>query len=63
MGEGDTTLRDEEIRTETSWEPRSEVADADGDDTDSTDDSSDDADSSDSDTDSTDADTDSTDPS
>jgi hypothetical protein len=45
MGEGDTTLRDEEIRTETSWESRSEVADADGDDTDSTDADTDDTDS------------------
>jgi hypothetical protein len=44
MGEGDTTLRDEDIRTEASWESRSEIADAD-DDTDSTDADTDDTDS------------------
>jgi hypothetical protein len=45
MGEGDTTLRDEDIRTEASWESRSEVADMDDDDTDSTDADTDDTDS------------------
>jgi hypothetical protein len=45
MGEGDTTLRDDEIRTEASGESRSEVADAEGDDTDSTDADTDDTDS------------------
>jgi hypothetical protein len=45
MGDGDTTLRDEEIRTETSWETRAEVADADGDDQDTSDADTDDTDS------------------
>jgi hypothetical protein len=45
MGEGDTTLREEDIRTEASWESRSEIADVDGDDTDSTDADTDDTDS------------------
>jgi hypothetical protein len=45
MGEGDTTLRDEDIRTEASFQSRAEIADADGDDTDSTDADTDDTDS------------------
>jgi hypothetical protein len=45
MGEGDTTLRDEDIRTEAIGETRAEIADADGDDTDSTDADTDDTDS------------------
>ena len=54
MGEGDSTLRDEDIRTEAFGATRSEVADADGDDQDTTDADTDDTDS-DSDADDTDA--------
>jgi hypothetical protein len=46
MSEGDTTLREEEIRSEGSLDdPRAEVADVDGDDSDGTDSDSDDTDS------------------
>lgn len=57
MGEGEGTLRDEDIRTEaTGGETRAEVADVDGDDQDTTDADTDDTDSdSDSDSDDTDA--------
>jgi hypothetical protein len=55
MSEGESTIRDEDIRSEGTWEePRAEVADVDGDDQDTTDADTDDTDS-DSDTDDTDA--------
>jgi hypothetical protein len=42
----ETTLRDEDVRTEQSWsDPRAEVADVDGDDQDTSDSDSDDTDS------------------
>jgi hypothetical protein len=41
----DTTLRDEDVRTEQSWSTRAEVADVDGDDQDGTDSDTDDTDS------------------
>ena len=51
----ETTLREEDVRTEQSWsDPRAEVADVDGDDQDTSDSDSDDTDS-DSDSDGTDA--------
>jgi hypothetical protein len=55
MSEGESTIRDEDIRSEPTWgETRAEVADVDGDDQDTTDSDTDDTDS-DSDSDDTDA--------
>jgi hypothetical protein len=46
MSEGDTTLKDEDVRTEQSFgDTRAEVADVDGDDSDGTDSDTDDSDS------------------
>jgi hypothetical protein len=46
MSEGEGTIRDEDIRSEETWEaPRAEVADVDGDDQDTTDSDTDDTDS------------------
>jgi hypothetical protein len=45
MGEGESTLRDEDIRTEPSSQSRAEVADMDSDDQDTTDADTDDTDS------------------
>ncbi len=46
MSEGETTLREEEVHSEKSLDdPRAEVADVDGDDSDGTDSDSDDTDS------------------
>jgi hypothetical protein len=46
MSEGDTTLREEDVRSEQTWgDTSSEVADVDGDDSDGTDSDSDDTDS------------------
>jgi hypothetical protein len=53
MSEGESTIRDEDIRSEQTWaQTREEVADVDGDDQDTTDADTDDTDS---DTDDTDA--------
>jgi hypothetical protein len=46
MGEGESTIRDEDIRSEQTWgETRAEIADVDGDDQDTTDSDTDDTDS------------------